>query len=45
MNFSHERRESLRRENVERESTSLSSVFVFGFSKSFWLMEEKFNFL
>ena len=26
-------------------SSSLSSVFVFGFSKSFLLMEEKFSFL
>ena len=26
-------------------SSGLSSVFVFGFSKSFWLMEEKFSIL
>ena len=32
------------REYTER-APGLSIVFVFGFSKSFWLIEEKFNFL
>ena len=35
------------REYTERAfgSLGLSIVFVFGFSKSFWLIEEKFSFL
>ena len=35
------------REYTERAlgSQGLSIVFVFGFSKSFWLIEEKFSFL
>ena len=41
-----EKREFEMREYRERAfgSPSLSSVFVFGFSKKIWLMGEKFNF-